>query len=56
MRQPKRALGTARGGGTGEEIAYLVMKKKLTGNFQRGGAKGEKENLFGTRSARDGNV
>jgi hypothetical protein len=41
---------------TGEEIAYVAIEKKLTGNFQPGGRKGEDEYLFGTRSARDGNV
>jgi len=56
MRQLEKALLSARSGGTGEEIAYLPTAKKLTGNFQYCGRKGEDENLFGTRSASDGNV
>jgi hypothetical protein len=56
MRQREKALLSVRRRGTGEEIAYVAIEKKLTGNFQPGGRKGEDENLFGTRSARDGNV
>jgi hypothetical protein len=56
MRQRERAVLSARSRGTGEEIAYVATEKKLTGDFQPGGRKGEDESLFGTRNARDGNV